>query len=132
MRRTLTLPWLSLLLSAAVPGDEAPGAMPQLMQLNRASQQELADIQDRAARPEAAPSTRPAEAERLNRRQHTEQTLLQEDQRREVLMQKQRARVAPAGGRPHRLRAIDRQSRFRLQQQHQLNRFRGQQGRRGR
>jgi hypothetical protein len=41
-------------------------------------------------------------------------------------MEKQRARTAPAG-RSERLNAIDRQSRFRVQQQNQLNRFRIQQ-----
>jgi len=124
MRFALRTLFLGLLLSPPALCAEAAGEMPQLQQLNRASQQELRNIQE--------PPDQNPQVEQLNRVQNTEQQVLQESQRREVLMQKQRAKVAPATGRPHRLQAIDRQTRFRLQQQNQLNRFRIQQGTRDR
>jgi len=124
MHFTLRTLCLGLLLSAPALSDEAVGEMLQLLQLNRASQQELGNIQE--------PAHQNPQVEQLNRRQNTEQQVLQESQRREVLMQKQRAKVAPATGRPHRLQAIDRQTQFRLQQRNQLNRFRIQQGTRNR
>jgi len=133
MRFTLRTLCLGLLLSPPAFCAEAVGEMPQLQQLNRASQQELRNIQepsDQAGTVE--PPDQNPQVEQLNRLQDTEQQVLQESQRREVLMQKQRAKVAPATGMPHRLQAIDRQTRFRLQQQNQLNRFRIQQGTRNR
>ena len=133
MRFTLRTLCLGLLLSPPAFCAEAVGEMPQLQQLNRASQTELRNIQeppDQAAK--VGPLDQNPQAEQLNRIQNTEQQALQESQRREVLMQKQRAKVAPATGRPHRLQAIDRQTQFRLQQQNQLNRFRIQQGTRNR
>jgi hypothetical protein len=121
--------FLGLLLSPPALCAEGAGEMPQLQQLNRASQQELRSIQEPADQAETVePLDQNPRAEQLNRMQNREQQVLQESQRREVLMQKQRAKVAPATGRPHRLQAIDRQTRFRLQQQNQLNRFRIQQG----
>ena len=127
--RTIVAVFL-LCLSACLPAiaDQGVAEMPQLQQLNRASQQQLRDIQGNAGVPEKAwPPNPQAPSESLNRRQLTEQQRLQETQRRTLMMEKQRARTAPAG-RSERLNAIDRQSRFRLQQQNQLNRFRVEQG----
>ena len=114
-----------LLVSTSALCEQTGTELPQLMQLNRSSQQELRNIQ-------GTPEKGDPQVNQLNRRQTTEQQVLQENQRREVLMHKQRAKVAPATGRPQRLQAIDRQSQFRVQQQNQLNRFRIQQRARGR
>ena len=128
MRLTLPIFWLGLVSSAPAICEDAVAEMPQLQQLNRASQQQLRDIQDASEQPGALkPLVKDPQLEQLNRKQNTEQQVLQEGQRREVLMQGQRAKVAPSPGRPYRLQAIDRQSQFRLQQQYQLNRFRTQQ-----
>jgi len=125
MRITLPPPWLCLVLSMPAFGEDAPGSMPQLIQLNRASQQELRDIQNPPELPGTAqPPPREPHTEQLHRRQDTEQQALQESQRREVLMRKQRAKVAPSAGTPYRLDAINSQRQYRMQQQNQLNRFR--------
>ena len=135
MRRTLPLHWLCLGLAFCVPAfsEETVVNMPQLMQLNRASQQELRDIQS-APRPsdEALSPSRPwrsgSRSRSLDRQQQVEQGTLQEGQRREVLMENQRAKTVPSTGFPRRLEAINQQRQYRLQQQNQLNRFRAQQG----
>ena len=128
MRSIFAVFWLYLLVCLPVFGEQGVAEMPQLQQLNRTSQQQLRGIQGNAGVPEKAwPPDPQAQSESLNRRQLTEQQRLQETQRRTLMMEKQRARSAPAG-RSERLNAIDRQSRFRMQQQNQLNRFRVQQG----
>lgn len=119
---------LCLLASLPGHGEQGVAEMPQLQQLNRTSQQQLRDIQGNAGVPEKAwPPDQQAQSRSLNRHQLSEQQQLQERQRRTLIMEKQRARTAPAG-RSERLNAIDRQSRFRIQQQNQLKRFRIQQG----
>lgn len=119
---------LFLLASLPAHGEQGVAEMPQLQQLNRASQQQLRGIQGNNGVPEKAwPPEQQEQSRSLNRHQLTEQQRLQETQRRNLIMEKERARTAPAG-RSERLNAIDRQSRFRVQQQNQLNRFRIQQG----
>lgn len=118
---------LYLLASLPAHGEQGVAEMPQLQQLNRTSQQQLRDLQGNAGVPEKTwPPSQQAQSRSLNRHQISEQQQLQETQRRNLIMEKQRARTAPAG-RSERLNAIDRQSRFRVQQQNQLNRFRIQQ-----
>ena len=135
MRTNLSLACLWLLLCSPAFADETVADMPQLMQLNRASQQELRNIQSAPAPadPALAPK-RPwrSEPRSLDRQQQLEQGTLQENQRRELLMRNQRAKAAPGTGYPRRLDAIDRQSQFRMQQQNQLQRFRAQRGARSR
>jgi hypothetical protein len=131
MGRSLPLSLAYLMACAPAVSEETVVNMPQLNQLNRASQQELREIQ---AAP--APSERPLTPSKpwrsgsgsLDRRQQAEQSVLQESQRRELLMNKQRAKTAPGTGYPRRLDAIDQQRRFQRQQHNQLNRFRSQQG----
>lgn len=119
---------LYLLAGLPARGEQGVAEILQLHQLNRGSQQQLRGIQGNAGVPEKAwPPNPQAQSESLNRRQLSEQQRMQETQRRTLMMEKQRARTAPAG-RSERLNAIDRQSRFRLQQQNQLNRFRVEQG----
>ena len=128
MRFIIAIFCLCLLAGLPAHSEQGVAEMPQLHQLNRGSQQQLRDIQGNAGVPEKAwPPNPQAQSESLNRRQLSEQQRMQETQRRTLIMEKQRARAAPAG-RSERLNAIDRQSRFRLQQQNQLNRFRIEQG----
>ena len=128
MRLIVATLCLFLLDSLPAHGEQGVAEMPQLQQLNRSSQQQLRGIQGNNGVPEKAwPPDQQAQSRSLNRHQLTEQQQLQETQRRTLIMEKQRARTAPAG-RSERLNAIDRQSRFRVQQQNQLNRFRIQQG----
>lgn len=61
-----------------------------------------------------------------DRQQQSEQRVLQESQRRELLLLNRRARTAQPPYRPSRLDGIGRQRQFQLEQQHQLNRFRMQ------
>lgn len=136
MRCTRLLPWLCPLLSMPIYGGEPVGEMPQQMQLNRASQQELRNIQTapEAANP-APPASRPwwqPGPESRDRQQQSEQRTMQEGQRREVLLQNQRAKAVNEPSSTRRLDAIGRQRQFRHQQQNQLNRFRIQQGGKGR
>ena len=109
--------------------EQLPGSVPQQMQLNRESQQELREIQRPPPFPLATPSdTEELEQQRLNRKQQVDQQSLQEAQHRDRLFLNHRAhRNSDPEGRL-RLEAIDQQRQFRLQQQHQLNRFRTQQG----
>ena len=105
--------------------DEAAAGMSQLMQLNRSSQQQLKTIQDSPDRVDAA--QREPGADQLDRQQVVEQQMLQERQRRELLMRNQRARTGEDSGLPQGGQALQQQQ-FRRQQQNQLNRFRIQQG----
>jgi hypothetical protein len=120
-------------MAVSAHGAEPVGEMPQLMQLNRASQQELRVIQSKP--PSTGISGAVAGeggAKQLNRKQRLEQRELQEQQRRRLLMEKQRAKTVNQSPQSRRLDAIGRQSQFRQQQQNQLNRFRIQQGTLGR
>ncbi len=129
MRQLLALSLLWLSSSLAAAGEPAVAEMPQLMQLNRASQQQLRSIQGNAGVPEQAwPPGSQVQSGSVDRHQITEQQRLQEAQRRTLIMHRQRARTTPASGSSERLGAIERQGRFRLQQQNQLHRFRLQQG----
>ena len=128
MRLVTAFACLCLLASLPARGEQGVAEMSQLQQLNRASQQQLRDIQGNAGVAEKAwPPGQQVQSKSLNRSQITEQQRLQEAQRRTLMMEKQSARTAPAG-RSERLHSIDRQSRFRIQQQNQLNRFRTRQG----
>jgi len=117
---------VSLALTIPVCGAEPAGEMPQQTQLNRASQQSLERIQSDAGAD--AQADKPWREKSLDRRQRSEQLGLQESQRREVLMQNQRARSVNTPGSKRRLDAIGRQGQHRIQQQNQLNRFRIQRG----
>ena len=120
-------------LVAAAMNTFAAGAgaeIPQQLQLNRASQQELREIQAVPGPPQPPISTeRPWRKRSLDREQQLQQGTLQEHQRREVLMQKQRAKTTNRAPSRQRLDAIDRQQQHRSRQQQQLNRFRTQQRR---
>ena len=127
MRLTLSIPCSLLVLAFPAHAGDPVGEMPQLMQLNRASQQELQRIQAPDGRPgTAAPTDRPWREKSLDRGQQREQRNLQEGQRRELLLQKQRAKSANKPATQRRQDAIGRQRKFRAQQQNQLNRFRTQ------
>ena len=127
MRRTPSIPCCLIALAIPAYAGEPVGEMPQLMQLNRASQQELQRIQSSEGRDATAVSPeRPWRKKSLDRSQQLEQRGLQEDQRRELLMEKQRAKASNKPGSQRRLDAIGRQRKFRAQQQNQLKRFRGQ------
>lgn len=117
--------WFCLTLALPVHADEAAAGMSELMQLNRSSQQQLKTIQDSPGRVDAA--QREPGADQLDRQQVVEQQMLQERQRRELLMQNQRARTGDDSGLPQGGQALQQQQ-FRRQQQNQLNRFRIQQG----
>ncbi|MGB5611552.1 MAG: hypothetical protein WBM67_02735 [Sedimenticolaceae bacterium] len=117
--------WFCLTLALPVHADEAAAGMSELMQLNRSSQQQLKTIQDSPGRVDAA--QREPGADQLDRQQVVEQQMLQERQRRELLMQNQRARTGADTGLPPGPQSIQQQQ-FRRQQQNQLNRFRIQQG----
>jgi len=135
MRCTLSIALLCLAICVPAVAEETVVNMPQQMQLNRASQQELREIQSAPGPGEPVlPPSRPwrSGSDSLDRRQQAAQGALQESQRREVLMDKQRAKTAPGNGYPRRLDAINQKRQFRLQQQNQLNRFRVQQGTRTR
>lgn len=113
------------LLSATALAQPPIAEMPKQMQLDRASQQRLQDLQD----PPVAPATDEAGVrEQINRRQQIEQRMLQERQRREILMRRQRSRTSPDPASRQRLDAINRHRQFQYQQQQQLNRFRIEQG----
>lgn len=121
----IALVWVVLLPGTPAHADEAAARMSQLMQLNRSSQQQLKVIQDSAGRVDAAQQE--AGTDQLDRQQVVEQQMLQERQRRELLMKSQRVRTEGDSGLPQGGQAIQ-QQRFRNQQQNQLNRFRTQQG----
>jgi len=112
-------------------GDPAANlSQTQLMQLNRASQQELRNIQGQPFGTGKAESGQQQSATRqLNRQQDLEQQALQERQRKDLLMQNARARTTKSPGLAPSLQAIQRQQQYRHQQRGQLNRFRVQQGR---
>ena len=113
-----------------VCADGAVAEMPQQMQLNRASQQELREIQAVPGSPQPPISSeKPWRKRSLDREQQLQQRSLQENQRREVLMQKQGAKTTNRAPSRQRLDAIGRQQNHRTQQQQQLNRFRARQQR---
>ena len=121
--------WICLLTALGVHAADPVGEMPQLMQLNRASQQELQRIQSAPPTPAAAdPAERPWRKKAGDRRQQSRQQELQEAQRRELLLERQRAKATNKPPTQRRLDAIGRQRQFRTQQKHQLNRFRARQG----
>jgi hypothetical protein len=110
------------LVSPAV-ADPPPANLEQLEQLNRANEAALREIQ----RPTGAPwavQEKTTGDKHLDRRQQVDQQRLQERQRRDLLILNHRARTRPSRGLPPSLDGIDRQLRFRLEQQNQLNRFR--------
>ena len=109
--------------------DPLPGSTPQLLQLNRESQQQLREVQRPAPFPLGKPSGSGAsDPKQLDRQQQIEQRSLQERQRRDLLLLQNRARRTEGPDAGQRLKAIDQQRQFRLQQQQQLNRFRTQRG----
>lgn len=125
-RLSALIPVLLVMRSVA---DPLPGSTSQLLQLNRESQQQLREVQ----RPPPFPLGKPARSgepdpKQLDRQQQIEQRSLQERQRRDLLLLQNRARRTDGPDAAQRLKAIDQQRQFRLQQQQQLNRFRTQQG----
>jgi hypothetical protein len=117
------------LLSATALAQPPIAEMPKQMQLDRASRHQLQDLQGPPANPPVAPATGEARVrEQLNRRQQVEQQMLQERQRREILMRRQRSGISPDPAWRQRLDAINRHRQFQRQQQQQLNRFRIEQG----
>lgn len=112
----------TLILAGAMPavgGEVQQSGTAELMQLNRANEQVLERIQ---RDPDAAETLTEEIARRqADRDQLSAQRRLQEQQRRALLLQHERARYQPwwrSGP-----EAIDLQRNFRLQQQYQLNRF---------
>lgn len=124
--RALATTGLAALLAASPAMAEPVAEMPQQMQLDEASRQELWRQQHPSAHPQLAP---PLAQRRLNektfRQQNLQQQMLQESQRRELLMRQQRARTNPNPGLPPGLEAINRQWRNQLEQRRQLEGFRG-------
>jgi len=130
MRYILTTTWIWLLLATSAGIGQPAADMSQLRQLNRAGEQELRNLQQPPGYPVPALSRdQQLMRQRLNVQQNTEQQMLQERQRRELLLLNHRAGMPVAPGWQLRLEAINRQRQFWLQQQNQMNRFRGQQGR---
>lgn len=125
--RLCTSACAALMLNASAVAAPPPANIGQLQQLNRANENALEDIQQRL---DTRPSTeRPSTAQRLlNRQQRTNQQMLQERQRRQLLLLNHQSRIDTRPGPPYSLRGIDMQRRFQRQQQNQLNRFRLQQG----
>jgi len=117
----------ALLSAPLVKADPPIASLPQLMQLNRANQERLRDIQQSPATEEQVSEPVPYSVQRQrDRQQQSEQRVLQESQRRELLLLNRRARTAEPPYGPSRLDGIGRQRQFQLEQQHQLNRFRMQ------
>lgn len=117
----------ALLSAPLVKADPPIASLPQLMQLNRANQERLRDIQQSPATEEEVSEPVPYSVQRQrDRQQQSEQRVLQESQRRELLLLNRRARTAEPRYGPSRLDGIGRQRQFQLEQQHQLNRFRMQ------
>mgnify|MGYP001828773799 FL=1 len=116
------------LLSASPEKADPPiASLPQQMQLKRANQERLRDIQQSPATEEEVSEPVPYSVRRQrDRQQQSEQRVLQESQRRELLLLNRRARAAGPPYGPSRLDGIGRQRQFQLEQQHQLNRFRMQ------
>lgn len=109
---------------------EPIGDMSQLMQLNQSSQEALWWMQAPRRQVPGDQSLDQRHAhERLYRQQQMEQQLLQEGQRRELLLRNERARITGVPDSRQRLDAIHRQRQFQQQQWHQLNGFRGHPGR---
>jgi hypothetical protein len=124
-RSLAALACAALLSAPAVKADPPIASLPQHMQLNRENQQRLRDIQESSAMEEEVLEPVPYSMQRQrDRQQQIEQRLLQEGQRRELLLLNRRARTAVPPHRPSRLDGIGRQRQFQLEQQHQLNRFR--------
>jgi hypothetical protein len=117
----------ALLSASPVKADPPIASLPQLMQLNRANQERLRDIRQSPATEEEVSEPVPYSVRRQrDRQQQSEQRVLQESQRRELLLLNRRARAAGPPYGPSRLDGIGRQRQFQLEQQHQLNRFRMQ------
>lgn len=117
----------ALLYTPPVSADPPIANLPQHMQLNRANQERLRDIQQSPATEEEVSEPVPYSVQRQrDRQQQSEQRVLQESQRRELLLLNRRARTAEPPYGPSRLDGIGRQRQFQLEQQHQLNRFRMQ------
>ena len=113
-----------LMLASSVLADAPPGNMAQLQALNRANEAALRYSQRPPVPP---PGTQQAPGPtNLDRRQLAEQQLLQERQRQRLLMLNHRAQTGTSPVIPYSLQGIDLQRRFQLQQQYQLDRFRGQ------
>ena len=93
------------------------------MRLNQASQQELANIQSRAGVPVGErPRHQAHMRKRIDQQRRIAQRLLQERQRRELVLLKHRNRAPYRGSRPLVNPAVQ-QRQFKLQQQTQLRRF---------
>jgi len=128
MRATLIALLCSLASADAALAAEAVGDMIQLQRLNRESQQALQQIQQ--SPPDTDDGESPSQnifRRNLDRHQQANQHALQERQRRQVLMQRQRNRIGQDPPWRQRMNAINRQWQYQLQQQHQLNRFQMQQ-----
>lgn len=113
-----------LMLASSVLADTPPGNMAQLQALNRANEAALRYSQ-RPPVPTPGAQQAPGPTH-LDRRQLAEQQLLQERQRQRLLMLNHRAQTGTSPVIPYSLQGIDLQRRFQLQQQYQLDRFRGQ------
>ncbi len=125
MRSLAALMCGALLSAPPVSADPPIASLPQLMQLNRANQETLRDIQQSPATEEETFEPVPYAVRRQrDRQQQSEQRVLQEGQRRELLLLNRRARTAEPPRGPSRLDGIGRQRQFQLEQQYQLNRFR--------
>jgi hypothetical protein len=120
---------LAMLLIAPTCAAEAAGEMSQLMQLNQASEQALWWMQQPPTPLPPTPTTAQQHyARELQRQQQVELRQLQEGQRRELLLRRQRATISGTPEAQRRLDAIHRQRQFQLQQGYQLNRFRSRLG----
>ncbi len=116
--------WTAAALLASPCRAEPVEGLPQQLQLDRASQQELWYLQQPSDDPQAAPSLDQRQArERLYRQQRVEQQMLQERQRRQLLLEHQRDSIRNVPPEQRRLDAIQRQRQFQLEQQRQLQRF---------
>lgn len=129
MRSSLPAFLISTVLTLPVHAVEPVDGMPQLMELNRASQQELQRIQQPPVDPQTgqASAVDPA-TERLYRQQRLDQQWLQENQRRDLLLRNQRARVTGVPESRRRLDAINQQRQYQREQQNQLDWFRNRAG----
>jgi hypothetical protein len=118
---------VGLAMASTVLAAPPPGSPGQLQQLNRANEAALRAIQRRSEAPRTIEPERPREKQ-LNRQQQADQRLLQERQRRQLLLLNHRARTSARPGLPNSLRGINLQRRFQQEQRIQLNRFRLQRG----
>lgn len=85
----------ALLSAPLVKADPPIASLPQQMQLDRANQQRLRDIQQSPATEEEVSEPVPYSVQRQrDRQQQSEQRVLQESQRRELLLLNRRARTA--------------------------------------